>query len=440
MSGSGDSDSDRFARDVEDEAQAALRAADAAVDSLLAINVDALGDKAMVRFVRGVERVAARLGGLRLRVVRAFDNSGVWATESAAYSASVWLRNETGTSGGDARRQVRLAGVLRFMPLADEALAAGEITVRALQVLARCVGPRTRDLYAQHEPMLVDQAKKLDADQLDKAVNAWLELADQDGPEPGDDPRRDSVHLTRLGTGRWVLRGDLCDEVGTEMAALLTEMCDQLFRRDRAIREVDPTDPLADRPPSNRRAEALYEFVRQGAAAPGNPNRRKPAFSVLTDLQTLAGEGDTAADSDAVHETLDGSIIPIRLLRLWSCDAHFCRIVLGADGEPIDLGRLERHPTPGQRRVLEARDRGCAVPGCDRRPSWCDAHHIIEWGPPHNGPTDIDNLVLLCRHHHRRIHRNTLRVTMIERRPRFFLPDGRHLQEGRDPPCKRLAS
>jgi 5-methylcytosine-specific restriction protein A len=48
------------------------------------------------------------------------------------------------------------------------------------------------------------------------------------------------------------------------------------------------------------------------------------------------------------------------------------------------------------------RDGGCVFPGCDRKPKWCDAHHLKPWED--DGPTDLDNGCLLCRRHHTLIH------------------------------------
>ena len=68
---------------------------------------------------------------------------------------------------------------------------------------------------------------------------------------------------------------------------------------------------------------------------------------------------------------------------------------LGAPVELLELGRTTRTIPPGLRRALAARDGGCAAPGCDRPPAWTDAHHLQHWAD--GGPTDLSNLVLLCR-------------------------------------------
>ena len=80
-------------------------------------------------------------------------------------------------------------------------------------------------------------------------------------------------------------------------------------------------------------------------------------------------------------------------------------------GLPTDLGRSTRTITPAQRRALTIRDGGCVFPGCDHPATWTDAHHITHWGHDH-GPTDLDNLISLCRRHHRVAHRTGWTVTL----------------------------
>jgi HNH endonuclease len=74
----------------------------------------------------------------------------------------------------------------------------------------------------------------------------------------------------------------------------------------------------------------------------------------------------------------------------------------GAPSQPLEVGRTTRVVQPGQRLALAARDGGCVFPCCDRPLSWCEAHHLWHWR--HGGPTDLANLVLLCRAHHRAVH------------------------------------
>ena len=94
---------------------------------------------------------------------------------------------------------------------------------------------------------------------------------------------------------------------------------------------------------------------------------------------------------------------------LVTCDPTYTWILIAADGQPVACRAGERHTNRRQRRALDIRDGRCVFPGCDAPVEWCDAHHI----QPHatGGPTEIRNLVLLCRRHHGVIHRTGWTIT-----------------------------
>jgi hypothetical protein len=91
--------------------------------------------------------------------------------------------------------------------------------------------------------------------------------------------------------------------------------------------------------------------------------------------------------------------------RRLACNAGVIPAVLGANSAILDLGPAQRLYDRHQRIALAVRDRGCTWPGCDRPPSWCEAHHIISWAD--GGPTDLANGCLLCPYHHHLVHANT---------------------------------
>jgi hypothetical protein len=74
----------------------------------------------------------------------------------------------------------------------------------------------------------------------------------------------------------------------------------------------------------------------------------------------------------------------------------------GAPTQPLEVGRASRVVQPAQRTALAVRDGGCVFPDCTRPLAWCEAHHLRHW--LHGGPTDLANLALLCRTHHRAVH------------------------------------
>jgi HNH endonuclease len=81
----------------------------------------------------------------------------------------------------------------------------------------------------------------------------------------------------------------------------------------------------------------------------------------------------------------------------------------GAPSQPLDLGRASRVVTPAQRSALAVRDGGGVFPDCQRPLAWCEAHHLVHWLD--GGPTDLANLALVCRAHHRAVHEGGWQLT-----------------------------
>ena len=115
-----------------------------------------------------------------------------------------------------------------------------------------------------------------------------------------------------------------------------------------------------------------------------------------------------------------GTLLPVGdALRV--CDQTPLYVLIeNSKGVPLYLGRTARIATPGQTIALAARDRGCSFPGCDRPPSHCQRHHILDW--LHDGPTDIDNLTLLCGYHHREHAKRGWECVMVNGLPHWRPP------------------
>jgi hypothetical protein len=124
--------------------------------------------------------------------------------------------------------------------------------------------------------------------------------------------------------------------------------------------------------------------------------------------------------------------VPGEVARRVACDASVMRVVMAGTSEPLDVGRRTALISAALRRAVIIRDGHCRFPGCDRPHTWCDAHHVVHWAD--GGPTSLENLMLLCRRHHRLIHRHGgFRLDVEDGRPVFRRPDGSPL-EGRAPP------
>ena len=101
-----------------------------------------------------------------------------------------------------------------------------------------------------------------------------------------------------------------------------------------------------------------------------------------------------------------------------------------AEGQPLWLGRAARTASDAQRKLLAARDGGCI--GCAAAPERCDAHHIEWWRL--GGPTDIDNLCLLCPRCHRLVHEQHWQVHRQGGRYCLRPPPDRRNRAGPAPP------
>ena len=84
-----------------------------------------------------------------------------------------------------------------------------------------------------------------------------------------------------------------------------------------------------------------------------------------------------------------------------ACDSTVAVIKEDKNGEPLSIGRRSRSIPPPMRRALRIRDQGCRFPGCTNT-RFVDGHHIKHWAD--GGETSLDNLILLCRHHHHLVH------------------------------------
>ena len=120
--------------------------------------------------------------------------------------------------------------------------------------------------------------------------------------------------------------------------------------------------------------------------------------------------------------TEDGLELSPATVRRLACDADLIPIALGTSGEVLDVGRTHRLVTPAIWRALVCRDAHCAFPGCTRPPIMCHAHHITHWAD--GGDTSLQNMVLLCGHHHRTIHHTPwqVRLNPDDGKPEFLPP------------------
>jgi hypothetical protein len=330
--------------------------------------------------------VGERVQAETLRSVGEWDAQADWALDGALSPRS-WLVHRTPLSRVQASRIVSAARMCHRHQATGDALAEGSISCAHVEVLAPMVRGREQE-YEASEEVLLAAARDLRADDLAEAARHWRGIVDdhQDSARALD--RRGLGIATTL-NGMGVVEGEL-DPEGTE--TLLA-----------AIDLAAPPDPVdAPEPPRTLRqlrADGLVDVCRAFLDRHGRGGRSHVRATLVVDHDTAAGHGGADRDPRTMRCELSRTgALPVETARRLLCDCAIGRVVLGTDGEILDLGRTTRTPSAAQRRALVVRDRGCAWPGCDRPPEWCDAHHIVWWED--DGPTDLDNLALLCRRHH----------------------------------------
>jgi hypothetical protein len=372
-----------------------------------------LTDVELLNRLDELERTARAIDAERARCLAEIERRGLHAADGHL-SAGAWLAHRHGAPLGVAEAQVRTARALEEMPRVADALAQGEISTAAVGALVR-TREASPEAFGQAEQALVEQARMLSHRELRASLDRWrqeVDAAREDDERYGR--RRFTVVLAADGMVR--ADGELDPEAGQVVITALRAKVDGWAR-------TMTDDP---RTPSQRRADALGEICREWLDLADRPviGGERPHVVVQMDLAALeARAGGRASLQDA------GSITAEAARRL-ACDASVTRVITDAASVPLELGRTTKVVSPSIRRALAVRDGGCRFPGCDRPPGWCDAHHVRHWA--HGGETGLSNLVLLCRPHHRVIHRG-FGVAIVDGLPVFRRPDGTPLDD-RSPP------
>jgi hypothetical protein len=221
---------------------------------------------------------------------------------------------------------------------------------------------------------------------------------DGDGGASDDEAavRKNRMNLSPSFGGRGVLNGSL-DAESTEIAISALEAMMAELKRDGDTREHP-----------ERRAEAFVELCRRSAdhAAPST-RRERPHLSGVFDIRALEdAQAELVAHARIEGEHV-GELSRATLERLL-CDCEFTSVITDGPSVIIDVGHKTRTVPLPLWNALVVRDHHCTEKGCNVPAGFCEAHHIWYWS--RGGPTNLDNLELLCWHHHRERHKHDARA------------------------------
>jgi hypothetical protein len=320
----------------------------------------------------------------------------VWELREAGLGDDLarYVAFRCGVTVREAREYVRVAEALQGLPVVRAAFGSGALSFSKVRALTRVATPCS-------EVGLVELAGVLTASQLERALRAFRRVALEEARESHE---LEFVDYSFAEDGSLYLRARLSAEDGTLLVLALEAARERVVERRRAERvsveggreerAAVPASPGLE-PQRSLAVEALVELAESSLGASDEGRAVATRLVVHVDAAVLASDGRGRSELEA------GPVIAPVTARRLGCDTETVAQV-ERDGMPVSVGRTRRTVPPALRRLLEARDdTTCCFPGCERR-RHLQAHHRRHWA--HGGETSLDNLILLCFHHHRLVH------------------------------------
>ncbi len=317
------------------------------------------------------------------------------------------------TTARQASEYTKISRLIGNSDAAKKALLEGLFGLGHAGLLAKAAA-RFGDQYTIDEGRLLEIASRQTLDRFSDTIARWIHAADLDAAEADTAHRYNTrglwiqQRLDGSGTGRFDL-----DAIAFATVAVTL---------DSVAGQPDPKHSLNQRSLAQRRADALAEMAlaygpeedESGSdVEPLEPHGRRQGGAVIEAVVSLSlpsssGVGRDYSMADQLPEIEDGlsdlwatGPVPYPIIEQLSCDASWRRILDGPS-QKLDYSSPTADITPNQRRAIRYRDRHCQFQGCDRPWNWCDVHHIVSRHD--GGPTTLNNLTLMCRHHHTLLH------------------------------------
>jgi hypothetical protein len=331
--------------------------------------------KALVQVLALRDQFNARI----VEAVGEFDEYHMWNIDGSV-SMTAWLRSSASMTTRSASKLASMGRRLRQLPKTAAAYAAGKLSEGKVEAILAQLNDATVAVFAEHEDDWIPFFESLSVAGCARAMASWR--SGVEGEPPGGEPERE-LHVSSTLDDRYVVEGTFDAEGGATIATAV-----------RLATTAD--DDGVTRTPAARRGDALVEVCRffldhQHHRLGG---RHRPHLNVVVDIEALEeGRGGRIIDGPAI----DGTSLSTLL-----CDSALHRVVTSGRSAILDYGTSTRTIPAPLWSALVIRDEHCRFPGCDRPSTWCEGHHV-RW-VTHGGPTELNNLVLLCSRHHHRLH------------------------------------
>ena len=376
----------------------ALELLDLAVAGVALYPPASLLDDQLRAGVLGVQRHIDRLKVLHARLLHEADSRRLYA-RSGYRDMADWLAGKSKTSRGDALSRKRLGEALGASRELDAAAEAGEVSAATAESLFDAVTSVPDGASAGDVADLVEACKGADPRDAREAADVWKTTFSSETPEEAEARRfaKRSLLTKRLGDGMGELRAVLPIVDLRQVTNAITHIAGKPSENDKRTTE-------------QRMADGLLQLAVAYAKGEVTGGRENPNLLIIIDAENP----DSAVTSF-------GDRMPAHVAR-FLCEQAMVQRVIMAGSHVLDLGRSVRYATEAQYRALVARDGGCRVETCNIPPEWCDVDHLIAWED--GGPTDLCNLGLWCRFHHKLKHSPGVKVLGDINNLRLQLADG----------------
>ncbi len=373
----------------------------------------------LVEVVAVVQQLSAALAAVEAGAVAEADVRDLAKQRLCYGSTADWVTHVGGLRRGEGKQRLARAKALTG-PLSGTraALVAGTCSPGQADVIIAAVAdlPPGEWVRRRGEKVMLRHATGLDACDLAKAGRHLVEVVDPDAAdrrlEAALAREERAAHLGRTlsitpdRAGGVRIRGRGSAEDGAVLkAALLPLTRPQPPDTSTTGSDVDVDEATGEpctgvrdpRDHGTRLWDALVSTAQHALDTRRVPDSHAVGARLVVtfDHQTLQDD----LQARGIATTADGLDLPADVLRRLACDAEIVPAVYGTRGEVLDVGRTRRLVTPALWTALVIRDRHCTFPACTRPPVMCHAHHLHHWAD--GGDTSLDNLALLCGHHHR---------------------------------------
>ncbi len=378
-----------------------------------------------------------------LKLIAEFDNREGWNGHGVK-SCAHWLSWKCGISMGAAREKVRVAHRLAELPKINAAFETGALSFSKVRAM-------TRVATLDNEDYLLMIAKHGTASHLSQLISkSKLVESNNKQSQPGLKQSTQEEQRSLMGyqedDGSWHIHAKLPAEVG----ALVMKAIETILTQEQEkVQEQENTknvsaETFSDDEPepekrsfSQRRADALAMMAEHYLATATNDEglshlkgNERTQLMLHVDINTLrAGSRghQTTHNSLNHHCNIDNKhwLTPETAKRL-SCDASLVTVLEDDKGNVLNIGRRSRVIPPHIQRALSIRDTTCQFPGCCNT-HYLDAHHIKHWAE--GGETSLDNLLMLCRHHHRELHQGKFSIAKADSDIKFLTAKGKLIRQ-----------